>query len=91
MIYSLDPKLLETIENDIKNERRISRHKMNKDIDDQNKLRQNQKNNEKIGKLEKMSVFRGHPVMKRVGKQKVKKSENKSNIHDEDGDYKRYV
>jgi hypothetical protein len=87
----MNPALLEKVETDIKNERRISRHKMNKDIDDQNKRRQNQKNNEKIGKLEKMAVFRGHPVMKRVGKQKVKKSESKSNIHDEDEDYKRYV
>jgi hypothetical protein len=88
----MNPTLLEKIENDIKNERRISRHKMNKAIDDQNKRLQNQKNNEKIQKLEKMAIFRGHPSMKRVGKQKFKKSDSKDNLHDErDEDFKRYV
>ena len=52
----------------------------------------NQKNNEKIQKLEKMAVFKGHPIMRRIGKQEIKTDKNKKNLKDErDEDYKRYV
>lgn len=80
------------MELDINNERKILKHYKNKALDNERKRRRNQKNNEKIKKLEKMVVFRGHPQMNRVGKTEVKADDSKDNEKDErDRDYKRYV
>ena len=77
---------------DINNERKILKHEKNKALDNEKKRRRNQKNNEKIQKLEKMVIFKGHPLMRRVGKQEIKENDNNNNLKDErDEDYKRYV
>lgn len=39
-----------------------------------------------------MVVFKGHPLMKRVGKQVIKKHDDTKNTKDQkDEDYKRYI
>ena len=92
LLFSTNKPLLEKVEMDINNERKILKHEKNKALDNEKKRRRNQKNNEKIQKLEKMVIFKGHPLMRRVGKQEIKENDNNNNLKDErDEDYKRYV
>jgi SpoU rRNA methylase family enzyme len=77
---------------EINNARKILKHDKNKALDKEKKRRKNQKNTEKIQKLENMVVFRGHPSMRRIGKEETKEEDTSNRNEDErEIAYKRYV
>lgn len=84
--------MLDKVEMEINNARKILKHEKNKALDFEKKRRKNQKNTEKIQKLENMVVFRGHPAMRRVGKEETKEEDTSNKNEDErEIAYKRYV
>jgi hypothetical protein len=85
-------RILSDKESKINAERKQLKHDRKKEEEEMDGERRNKKNMENIQKLSEMMVFKGHPTMTRLAKQKVKKVDNSDKNKDgRDEDFKRYV
>lgn len=76
----------------INQDKKKQKHEDNKRAKNLEAENRNKKNMENIKKLEEMVVFKGHPTMTRLAKQKVKKIDDSDKNKDErDEDFKYYI